>query len=111
VDPLDDVHLRSARDSRSSTPPKAGTRAIKAPARERQRIRQIRELTERLRASEAFLDRTGRVAGVGGWELSLRSGKLRWTSETCRIHDLEPGHAPTVDEALGYYADGARPPE
>jgi diguanylate cyclase (GGDEF)-like protein/PAS domain S-box-containing protein len=89
-------------------PPKQGARAVKAPARERQRIRQIRELTERLRASEAFLDRTGRVAGVGGWELSLRSGKLRWTTETCRIHDLEPGHAPTVDEALAYYADGAR---
>ncbi len=62
----------------------------------------------RLRDSEAFLDRTGRVAGIGGWELNLLDNTLTWSDQTCRIHDLEPGHQPTVEEAIGYYAPEAR---
>ncbi len=62
----------------------------------------------RLRDSEAFLDRTGRVAGIGGWELNLLDNALTWSDQTCRIHDLEPGHKPTVEEAISYYAPEAR---
>ncbi|HEY9106699.1 MAG TPA: ATP-binding protein, partial [Roseateles sp.] len=61
-----------------------------------------------LRESKALLDRTGRVAGVGGWSLDLQTRELVWSDQTCRIHDLEPGHRPTLEEAIGYYRPEAR---
>ncbi len=62
----------------------------------------------RLRDSEAFLDRTGRVAGIGGWEVNLLDNALTWSDQTCRIHDLEPGHKPTIEEAISFYPQEAR---
>ncbi|MEO6281531.1 PAS domain S-box protein [Roseateles sp.] len=61
-----------------------------------------------LRDSKALLDRTGRVAGVGGWSLDLQSEELVWSDQTCRIHDLPPGHRPTLEEAIGYFRPEAR---
>jgi PAS domain S-box-containing protein len=61
-----------------------------------------------LRESKALLDRTGRVAGIGGWSLDLQTEELVWSDQTCRIHDLEPGHRPTLDEAFSYFKPEAR---
>jgi diguanylate cyclase (GGDEF)-like protein/PAS domain S-box-containing protein len=66
-------------------------------------------LTEMLRASEGLLERTGRLAGVGGWEIDLSTQRLTWSGETCRIHDLPSDYKPTVEEAIGFYAPEARP--
>jgi diguanylate cyclase (GGDEF)-like protein/PAS domain S-box-containing protein len=55
-----------------------------------------------------LLDHIGQLAGVGGWELDLATSTLRWTAQTCRIHDLPPDHQPTLDEAIGYYAPAVR---
>jgi diguanylate cyclase (GGDEF)-like protein/PAS domain S-box-containing protein len=74
-----------------------------------------RDITDRkqaeaaLRASEALLARTGRIAGVGGWELDLASSRLTWSAETRRIHDVDAGFVPTLDNALGFYTAAARP--
>ena len=62
-----------------------------------------------LRESQALLDRTGRMAGVGGWTVDLGSGAVAWTDETCRIHGVAPGHRPTLEEGFGFYAPEARP--
>lgn len=64
---------------------------------------------EQLRKNQLFLDRTGRAAGVGGWEIDLATEEIVWTDETCRIHGVEPGHVPTLEEALNFYAPEARP--
>jgi PAS domain S-box-containing protein len=69
---------------------------------------QLRE-REALRASQAFLDATGRIGGVGGWSVELASRTMRFTRQTCRIHEIEPGHDPEIDEALRHYAPEARP--
>ncbi|WP_457420527.1 sensor histidine kinase [Roseateles sp. P5_E7] len=61
-----------------------------------------------LRESKALLDRTGRVAGVGGWSLDLQTQELVWSDQTCRIHDLEPGYQPTLEEAITFYRPEAR---
>ena len=61
-----------------------------------------------LRASEAFLDRTGRVARVGGWELDLMTGVITWSDQTCTIHDVEAGYRPTLEQALQFYPAEAR---
>jgi PAS domain S-box-containing protein len=71
-------------------------------------VTEARAAQRRLRESEQFLDRTGRVAGVGGWEVDLVDGSVFWSDQTCRIHDVEPGHRPTLDEAIAYYAPEAR---
>lgn len=65
-------------------------------------------MQRRLRASESLLDRTGTLAGVGGWEIDLRTQQVAWTDHTCRIHDLPPGHPPKLDEAIRFYAPEAR---
>lgn len=61
------------------------------------------------RASEAFLERTGRVAGVGGWQLELASNELVWSQQTRRIHEVPPDFKPDVARAIDFYAEEARP--
>lgn len=74
----------------------------------------VEDLTEReaaaraLQESQQLLDRTGRVAGIGGWSFDLRTQELIWSDQTCRIHDQQPGHRPTMEEALSYYRGDAR---
>ncbi|GAP33771.1 sensor domain-containing diguanylate cyclase [Piscinibacter sakaiensis] len=73
-----------------------------------------RDISERkraedtLRASQAFLERTGRVARVGGWELDLRSGRLDWSAETRRIHEVPDDYQPALETALGFFVGDAR---
>ena len=75
----------------------------------------VEDITERkeqeiaLRKSKGLLDRTGRLAGVGGWEVDLLAGEIRWADETCLIHGVPPGHRPSMEEAIGFYAPQARP--
>ncbi|MEY8878912.1 MAG: PAS domain S-box protein [Leptothrix sp. (in: b-proteobacteria)] len=75
----------------------------------------VEDVTQRLRAeralrkSESFLERTGRAAGVGGWELDLISGEVTWSSETRRIHGVAPDYQPTLATAIAFYAPEARP--
>lgn len=61
-----------------------------------------------LQKSERLLDRTGRLAGVGGWEYHAPEGRVLWSDETCRIHGFAPGHQPSLDEALGHFPPEAR---
>ena len=74
----------------------------------------VEDVTDRLtaerelRESKDLLDRTGRVAGIGGWSLDLHTRELVWSDQACRLHDLAPGHRPTLDEAMGYYPAEAR---
>lgn len=62
-----------------------------------------------LMASRELLDRTGRLARVGGWEVDLRSGTLTWSDETCRIHGVPVGHRPTLMQALEFIEPAHRP--
>ncbi|MDZ5461073.1 ATP-binding protein [Azohydromonas lata] len=54
----------------------------------RERDDTVRQAEHTLRQSEAMLDRAGRVAGVGGWELDLATHDVRWSAQTCRIHGV-----------------------
>lgn len=73
-----------------------------------------RDVTERkqaekaLAASRAVLERTGRVAAVGGWELDLRTQALYWTDETRRIHEVADDFVPSLDSAIAFYAPEGR---
>nr|WP_093191925.1 GGDEF and EAL domain-containing protein [Thiocapsa sp. KS1] len=65
--------------------------------------RALAEATERLRRSESFLNATGEIAKVGGWEMDVPTGRVRWTDVTYRIHDLPPSEDPPLALALGFF--------
>lgn len=73
-----------------------------------------RDITDRvlaeqaLRERESFLDRTGRAAGVGGWQLDIRTGELVWSAQTRRIHEVSDDYRPTLATAIAFYAPEAR---
>ena len=74
-----------------------------------------RDITERrhaelaLRSSQGLLERTGALAGVGGWELDLSTRELLWTAETCRLHGMPADFKPDVTRALDFYLPDDRP--
>lgn len=55
-----------------------------------------------------LLHATARMAKVGGWDLDPATGKVRWTDQTFRIHDLEPGDPPRLADALSFYVAADR---
>ena len=59
--------------------------------------------------SAEMLKRTGELAHIGGWELDLASSSLTWTEQVFRIHELEPGTMPSLDNAIDFYAPEAQP--
>lgn len=65
-------------------------------------------LGEELRESQIFLQRTGRIAGVGGWEFDLRTQRIRWSDQVRQIHGVPEDYEPTLDEALTFYEPEAR---
>jgi PAS domain S-box-containing protein len=62
-----------------------------------------------LRKSEDVLNRTGRLAGVGGWELDLVNFAVNWSAETARLFGADPAYRPTLEEGIDFYAPEARP--
>ncbi|MBS2026197.1 MAG: PAS domain-containing protein, partial [Deltaproteobacteria bacterium] len=70
-------------------------------------VERRKQSEERLRRSEDFLRRTGRVAGVGGWELDVATRKVTWSDETALIHGKPAGYQPTFEEARSYYTPEA----
>jgi diguanylate cyclase (GGDEF)-like protein/PAS domain S-box-containing protein len=56
----------------------------------------------------AFAEQVLEAAGIGGWELDVATGHLRWTSVTFRIHEVDPSQQPSVQEAINFYPPDAR---
>lgn len=75
----------------------------------------VRDITERKRMEEVLkknvklLSDTGEMAKVGAWELDLSTKEVLMTEEVCRIHGVEPGYKPKLEEALDFYAPESRP--
>jgi diguanylate cyclase (GGDEF)-like protein/PAS domain S-box-containing protein len=64
---------------------------------------------EALRKNQALLNRTGQIAGIGGWEVDLESGVIFWSDETRRIHGVDSGYKPDIAKAINFYAPEAQP--
>jgi len=71
-------------------------------------ITERRRQEEALRKSEEFLERTGRIGGVGGWEVDLASGTVLWSHETRRIHGVDAGYVPDLQGSIHFYAPEAQ---
>jgi len=69
-----------------------------------------RKLAEtRIERAAEMLRRTGELALIGGWELDLETQQLSWTEQVYRIHEVDPGTLPCVDDAIDFYAPEAQP--
>lgn len=72
-------------------------------------ITELKRSEENLKKNKAFLNATGRMAKVGGWELDLNTLEVRWTEETARIHEVPLNYVPPLDEAIKFYPPEERP--
>ncbi|WP_321417231.1 PAS domain S-box protein [uncultured Methanomethylovorans sp.] len=54
-----------------------------------QDITELKKSENTLREKEALLNEVGRIAKIGGWEFDVSSGKVTWTSEVSRIHEVD----------------------
>jgi diguanylate cyclase (GGDEF)-like protein/PAS domain S-box-containing protein len=68
-----------------------------------------RQADEALRRSQRLLNRTGQLAGVGGWEVDLRTNEVIWSDQTCRMHGVEPGYRPTREDLKSFSVPGSWP--
>jgi PAS domain S-box-containing protein len=71
-------------------------------------ISETKQLELSLRDMESFLHRAGRLAGVGAWEIDLKTRSLTWSDQTCLIYGLEPGDQLSLDESLTFYAQESK---
>jgi diguanylate cyclase (GGDEF)-like protein/PAS domain S-box-containing protein len=53
--------------------------------------------------------RMATLAQVGGWELELGTGKISWTDEVYRIHEVAPGTPLALLSNIDFYAPHAQP--
>jgi PAS domain S-box-containing protein len=80
----------------------AGRRAILAANADKQRLQ-----TE-LKRNFELLASVGKLAKIGGWEVDVATGRLYWSPEVYKIHEIDPGTAPSVDQALDFYEPEGR---
>ena len=63
-----------------------------------------KRMEQDLRDSEAILERSGRIAGIGAWQLERQPPRLHWSAQMFRILDLAPdAPQPGLEEALQYF--------
>ena len=68
----------------------------------------IKTQEDALRESERSLLETQGIAHLGGWRIDLGSGRLDWSDEVFRIHELPVGDSPSVEEAIDFYLPESR---
>lgn len=57
-----------------------------------------------LKAQQTLLQIASEVGHLGGWWVPLNGPRVNWSEEVCRIHEVEPGFAPTVAQGIEFYA-------
>ncbi|MFP4365130.1 MAG: PocR ligand-binding domain-containing protein [Spirochaetia bacterium] len=68
-----------------------------------QDITSRKQLEQALQRNEELLNRTGKIARVGGWEIDLDTRNVLWTKSTRELHELPNDYVPTFDEALSFF--------
>jgi PAS domain S-box-containing protein len=63
----------------------------------------LRENEKKLRKSEIFLNATGQMAKVGGWEVDAETHEVLWTEQTYHIFEVAPGYEPSLEETIQFF--------
>lgn len=65
-------------------------------------------LNQKHRERLALLEDVVGVAGVGGWQLDMKTRQVTWTRQTRQIHEVAEDYQPTLETALAFYPPEAR---
>lgn len=49
------------------------------------------------------------IAHIGGWELDVETFDVKWTDETYRINEMEPGTKVAAEDRINFYAEHEQP--
>jgi hypothetical protein len=60
------------------------------------------------RSTAQLLDRTGQIAGVGAWDIDLRTREVRWSTQIYRIYERPLDWRPGIEDGMDYCAPEAR---
>ena len=63
-------------------------------------------LEQDLRNTKEILERTNRVARVGGWEMDVTNRTISWTAITREIHSVDSSYEPVLESAIDFYKEG-----
>ena len=64
-----------------------------------------RKATEEiLRRNEALLRIAGEAAKLGGWNINLSENSVTWSEEVVKIHEVEVGFKPGIEDLINYTA-------
>lgn len=63
----------------------------------------LRKVVSQLRSTTGLLDASGRMTGVGGWTLNLKTRELNWTAQTYAIAQAPEHYKPVLEEAFALY--------
>ena len=81
----------------------------------RSSIGTLQDITDR-KNTEAILQRSEQlsrmastIGQIGGWDVDLLTGQIEWSPEVATILGTESGYRPTLEQAIGFYADEFRP--
>ena len=69
-----------------------------------QDITERRQVDEKLKESLSLLQIAEEVARLGGWSIDLDQNRVLWSDVVADIHGMPAGYAPSVVEAMNFYA-------
>ncbi|MCA9943272.1 MAG: PAS domain-containing protein [Anaerolineales bacterium] len=71
-------------------------------------ITERKQAEEKIRESEDLLTEMSQIAKIGAWEFDPTTLKGTWSSETARIHGLDPESSTNVEIGLSFYKPESR---
>ena len=66
-------------------------------------VRKVNEATAELEERNRMLEMAEATAHIGHWHLDLTDSAIRWSDEVYRLHGLEPGDTPQLEQAIEFY--------
>lgn len=66
------------------------------------------DIPEELSANQFFIQKEifselEQIAEIGGWEINLLNGKVTWTNQVYKIHEVDENFIPQTESALDFY--------
>lgn len=68
-----------------------------------QDVTELNENSENILQKDRFLELSGEVASIGGWEFDLRTKELYWTTASYDIHEKPDDFTPSFEKLLELY--------